>query len=220
LLLPSPAELARTTVARARVAALTTYPRRAPARPHLTSVAVGCSADGCPVVQLASGSRAAAHLLARPLATVRMAPVGGETVTVHGAAHRLAGRDAAGTLAFRVEVGAVRLGAASPTPVGAEAYRRAEPDPLRDEAPAVLEHLRAAHADDLAACLRAMGHEAEWAEPSALDRYGMTLLAVAPGGVDTVRLAFPDPVDRLDDLRPGLGTVLRCRCGCRRDAAR
>lgn len=213
--LPEPAELARTSVARARVAALITYPRSAPARPHLTSVTVGCNGDGHPVVRVEAGSLAAAHLLSRPLATVRVAPVGGDTVTVHGAAHRLRGTGGGGLLTFQVEVGAVLLGAVRPATVEVEAYRSAEPDPLRDEAPAVLAHLRDAHARQLTACLRALGHDAQWAEPTGLDRHGLTVLALGLEGVATIRLSFPEPVRRLADLRPGLGTVLLCRCGCR-----
>lgn len=210
--LPEPAELARTSLARARIAALLTYPRSAP-RPHLTSVTVGCDRAGRPVVRVYAGSPAAARLLARPLATVRVAPVGGNTVTVHGAAHRLRGTGDDGRLTYGVEVGAVLLGAGTPARVEVEAYLAAEPDPLRHEAPAVLAHLRDAHAGQLTACLRALGHDAQWAEPSALDRHGLTVVAVGLEGVATIRLSFPEPVRRLQDLRPGLGTVLLCRCG-------
>lgn len=209
---PPPAERARTSVARARVAALTTYPRAAPARPHLTSVAVECGPPGTPVIRVAAGSQAAGHLLARPLATVRVAPVGGDTVTVHGAAQRLPGRDENGRLRFRIDVGAVRLGDQPATPVDPDAYRSAECDPLAHETPDVLAHLRAAHADELAACLRALGHDAQWAEPTGLDRYGMTVLAVGLHGVDTVRLTFPRAVQRLEALPAGLRCLLLCHC--------
>ena len=212
--LPDPAELARTSLAQARVAALTTYPRSAPARPRLTSVTMACQDDGRPVIRVGAGSRAAVDLLARPLATVRVSPVGGETVTVHGGAQRLPGRDECGRLAFRVEVGAVRLGVVRHATVDLHAFDAAEPDPLRDDAPRVLAHLREAHTDQLTACVRAVGHDAQWAQATALDRYGMTVLAVSGDGVDEVRLSFPEPVRRLQDLRPGLGCLLMCRCGC------
>lgn len=212
--LPEPAELARTSVARARVATLLTYLRLAPTRPHLTCVTVSCDGDGRPVVLVAPGSAALVHLLARPLASVRVAPDGGETVTVHGAVQRLRSAES-GRLAFRVEVGAVLLGAVRPVTVEADAYRAAEPDPLLHEAPGVLAHLREAHTEELAACLRALGHDAQWVEPTALDRHGLTVLAVGLEGLATIRLAFPEPVRRLQDLRPGLGAVLLCRCSGR-----
>ena len=192
---PRTAERARAALAQARVAALTTYPRRAPARPHLTSVAVACLADGEPVVRVAPGSLAAAHLLARPLASVRVCPPGGDVVTVHGAARRLPGRDGAGHLLFQVEVGAIRLGDGAPALAGD-----------------ALDHLRAEHADDLAACLRARGHDALWVEPLSLERTGLTVLSVGPDGVETVLLAFPTAVDRLDQLPQGLRCLLLCRC--------
>ncbi|MBC7374496.1 MAG: hypothetical protein H7323_10955, partial [Frankiales bacterium] len=156
--LPDPAELARTALAQARVAALTTYPRSAPA-PRLTSVTMSCQDDGRPVIRVGPGSRAAVDLLARPLATVRVSPVGAETVTVHGGARRLPGRDERGRLAFRVDVGAVRLGVVRPATVDLDAFDAAEPDPLREDAPRVLAHLREAHTDQLTACVRAVGHD-------------------------------------------------------------
>ena len=210
--LPDPAELARTALAQARVAALTTYPRRAPARPRLTSVTMSCQDDGRPVIRVGAGSRAAIDLLARPLATVRVSPVGAETVTIHGGARRLPGRDDRGRLAFLVDVSVVRLGMVQHARVDLDAFDAAEPDPLRQDAPRVLAHLRVAHTDQLTACVRAVGHPAQWAQATALDRYGMTVLAVSSAGVDEVRLSFPEPVRRLQDLRPGLGCLLMCRC--------
>lgn len=207
MLVPLAAERARTAVARARVAALTTYPRRAPARPHLTSVAVEAGPGGQPIVRVEPGSLAAAHLLARPLASVRVCPPGADVVTVHGAARRLPGRADDGRLVFQIEVGAVRLG--DNAPVDPAAYRAAAVEPASDEA---LEHLRAEHADDLAACLRALGHDAQWAEPTGLDRRGLTVLAIGSDGVESVRLLFPAPVDRLEQLPNGLRCLLLCQC--------
>ena len=210
--LPPPAERARTSVARARVAALTTYPRHAPERPVLTSVTIACGSQGCPVVLVEAGSEAAGHLLARPLATVRVSPVGGDTVTLHGAARRLAGRDPEGRLRFQVDVGAVRLGDGVPVPVDPADYRAAACDPLADEVAGVLAHLRLAHAEQLTACVRACGHDAQWTEPVDLDQHGLTVLAVGVHGVDTVRLPFPRAVPRLEALPPGLRCLLLCRC--------
>ncbi|MDP9436644.1 MAG: hypothetical protein M3P93_16235, partial [Actinomycetota bacterium] len=67
---PTAAEQARTSMDTARAACLTTWPRTAPSRPHLTTVRVVCDADGRPVVSLAPTALAAAHLQVRPLATV------------------------------------------------------------------------------------------------------------------------------------------------------
>ena len=202
---PLAAERARAAVARARVAALTTYPRHATARPCLTSVAVECGTGGRPIVRVEPGSLAAAHLLALPLASVRVCPPGEDAVTVHGAARRLPGYDPHGRLVFEVKLGAVRLGDGAP--VDLDAYRSA----LTFTGDA-LDHLRAEHADDLAACLRARGHDALWAEATSLDRTGLTVLAVGIKGVQSVLLAFPTPVDRLEQLPQGLRCLLMCRC--------
>lgn len=207
-----PADRARAAVATARFAALTTYPRSAPGRPVLTSVTLECGTQGCPVIAVEAGSQAAGHLLARPLATVRVAPVGADTVTLHGAARRLPGRDGEGRLRFQVDVGAVRLGDDAPVSVDPDDYRAATYDPLALEAAAVLAHLRLAHAEQLAACVRACGHDAAWAEPVDLDQHGLTVLAVGLHGVDTVRLPFPRAVPRLEALPPGLRCLLLCRC--------
>lgn len=206
---PTPAELARTSLARARVAALSTWPRSAPARPRLTSTAVADDA-GCPVVRLAPGSPAARELALRPLASVTVRPAGCPTVTVHGQADRVPHDDVDGLQAWRVAVGAVRLGRTAPAQVAVQDYLDAAPDPLRDEAPAVLEHLRAGHAGALTACARVHGRPgALWAEPLRLDRYGLELAVVDPDGADVLRLPFPRPVARLAELAPGLLALLR-----------
>ncbi|HEU0103102.1 MAG TPA: DUF2470 domain-containing protein [Mycobacteriales bacterium] len=212
---PDAAVLARTAVACARVGTLTTYPRSPAQSPYVTTVAVSGQDDGSAVAYVEGGGLAAQLLLARPLATLQVAPAACEPVTLLGAARRLPGRDARGRLAFRVEAGAVRLGARRQLSLDAGDYVQAAPDPLGRHAPEVLDHLNRGHRGALAACLRALGHEAETAEATALDQHGLSVVAVSASGVDTVRLAFPEPVTRLEDLAPGPGAVLLCRCACR-----
>lgn len=207
------AVLARTSLQCASVAALTTYPRSASARPHLTNVQVTADEHGNALVLLRAGSLAVQQLLARPFATVHVAPRGCERVTLHGGTQRLPGKDHMGRLAFRVEAGAVRLGEHGQISIEAAAYAGARLDPLGRDAPAVLAHLRQPHhAEQLAACLRAAGREVAFAEPSQLDRYGLTVLAVGLDGVSEVRLPFPRPINKLGDLPPGLSMLLMCRC--------
>ena len=93
------------------------------------------------------------------------------------------------------------------------AFRAAEPDPLRTDAPVVLAHLREAHGADLVHCVRSQGHgDAAWVEPRRLDRYGLELLVVSPDAVSELRLPFPRPLSSLDELGPGLRSALTCRC--------
>lgn len=208
----SEAVAARTSVACARVAALTTYARH-PSGHVTTPVSVHARADGSVEVALEASSVGVRQLLVRPLATVRVAPTWCEQVVLHGAARRLPAPDDGGRVVFHVQAACVRLGPAR-VPVDGELYAAAAPDPLRHEAPAVLAHLNSGHSDALAACLRARGHAADFVEASSLDASGLTVTAVGGEGVSTVRLEFPAPVARLADLPGGLAAVVRAGCGC------
>ena len=203
---------ARTAVACARLAALTTYARH-PSGHVTTPVQVASRDDGSVEVALEASSVALRQLLARPLATVRVAPPWCEPVVLHGSAQRLTTPGAAGRVLFRVQAACVRLGPAR-LPVDGDAYAAAAPDPLRHEAPAVLSHLNGGHAEALAACLRARGHAADFVHAASLDAAGLTVTAVSADGVSTVRLLFPAPVARLADLPGGLPALLRDGCGC------
>lgn len=207
------AVLARTSVDCARVGALTTYARH-PSGRHLTSVALHGSPDGTVEWEMAVEAFAARQLLARPVATLRVAPSWCEPVLLQGAARRLPRTDAgAGVLRFRLHIAVVRVGT-PPVVVDGAAYVAAEPDPLRHDAPAILAHLDHGHAGALTACLRAGGHDVRFASATRLDRTGLTAVAVRDDGVDTVHLGFPEPVASLAELPLSLGCVLRPTCGC------
>ncbi|HKG48853.1 MAG TPA: hypothetical protein VKB14_00275 [Actinomycetales bacterium] len=207
---PNPAELARTAIASACVGCLTTYPRSRPAQPHHTRVVLEPDVEGRPVVRLAFGSQAAAQVLARALATLRVGVPGTSAVLVHGSMQRLAAER--GQLRYQVEVVAVRVASPHWQRVPLTDYRAADPDPLRREAPGVLDHLARHHGPQLTACLRALGHDTQWVEPRSLDCRGLDVLSVDADGVELVRLAFPRPVTQLRDLSTGLAAPLLCRC--------
>lgn len=207
-----PALQARTSVAAAQVGRLTTYARH-PARQTTTTVSVQPQGDGTVDVQLSREAVGTQQLLARPVATLELAPVGHDPVLLHGSARRLPGFGPNGTLRFRLEVAAVRLGSPSVLIEEGE-YAAATPDPLAADAPAVLDHLNHAHADGLAACLRAAGHEVGFAHATALDSGGLTVASVTTSTVDLVRLPFPHPVTALSQLPISLALVITPRCGC------
>lgn len=202
----SSAVLARTAVACARVASLTTYTRQ-PGGHHVTCTSVRPRTDGSVAVLLSPSSAAARRLLSRPIATVQVAPVGCEPVLLHGAARRLPGVSADGRLVFHVQAAAVRVGQPA-VPVDEASYLAALPDPLRGEAPAVLVHLNEGRRDALTACVRARGVAAEFTHAVRLDAAGLTVLAFAACGVATLRLDFDHPVSSLAQLPAGLQALL------------
>ena len=203
---------ARTSVDRARVGQLTTYARH-PSGTLSTSVGLEVRPDGAVDVHLSTGAHAVAQLLARPLATLRVAPPWCDPVLLHGGTRRLPGLTDRGELVFRLEVAAVRVGT-PPVLVDESDYSAARPDPLRCDAPAVLAHLNEGHADALSACLRACGREVAFTQATRLDAGGLTVVAVGDEGSDTVRLRFPSPVAALDELPPSLAWVLQPGCSC------
>ena len=203
---------ARTSVAAARVGLLTTYARH-PAGQTSMTVSVLPQADGGVHVEVGREARGAHQLLARPVATLDLAPVGHDPVLLHGAVRRLPGVGPGGTLVFHLDVAAVRVGAPA-VAVDENAYARATPEPLAADAPAVLAHVNDLHADGLAACLRALGHEVGFAQATALDSDGLTVAAVTSSSVATVRLPFPRPVTALSQLPVSLSLLLAPRCHC------
>lgn len=204
---------ARTSVAAARVGALTTYGRH-PSGQRTVAVAVQPQDDGSVHVELARDAEGVAQLLARPYAALEVAPVGCAPVLLHGPVRRLPGTSDSGALRFALVPAVVRAGAASEL-VDERAYAAAVPDRVAGQATAVLAHLNTCHAEALAACLRAAGHRADWAAATGVDAGGLTVLAVTADGVDTVRLRFPQPVAALSDLPVSLSTALDPDCGCR-----
>lgn len=209
---PDDAVRARTSVDCARVGSLTTYARH-PSSQHTCSVAVEPRPDGSVELELARDAVGARQLLARPVATLEVAPVGFEPVMLHGSVRRLPGLSAGGALLFRLDVTAVRVGT-PPVLLDGASFCAARPDPLRHDAAAVLEHLNGCHADALAACLRAGGHDAGFVVATGLDAGGLTVTAVGAEGVDRVRLRFPSPVSDLGELPMSIGGALNPRCGC------
>lgn len=209
---PLDALRARTSVAAARVGLLTTYARH-PAGQTSVTVSVQPQADGSVQVQLRADARGAQQLLARPVATLDLAPVGHDPVLLHGAVRRLPGAGATGSLLFHLDVVAVRVGSPA-VAVDEHDYARATPEPLAPDAPAVLAHVNDRHADGLAACLRALGHRVGFAQATALDSHGLTVVAVTSSSVDTVRLPFPRPVTALSQLPVSLSLLLAPRCHC------
>ena len=202
---PSLAELARTAVARARIATVT-YPDDGDGP---TTIAVSVRSD-----------QAGRPILPTPRPCPRHAPV---RVTVAATPHFPA-------LELTGVVGEHRTGGDQRMPeylvslrslrftgrvrVPLREYYASAPDPLWRDAPRVLDHLAVAHVPELLACARAHGLPAtEWVLPRWLDRYGLELAALSGTGVARVRLPFPDgPIGSLNDFPVSYRYALICHC--------
>lgn len=212
--------LARVAVAAARVGTLVTYARH-PSGQLSTAVEVAARADGSVEVRLAARSHAVRQLLARPLATVSIAPVGCPPVLLHGAARRLPGATDDGRVVFHVEAAAVRVGEHC-RPVDTRDYAAHRPGAdvvLRHQAAQVLEHLNASHADLLAAHVRDAGHRGDYVLATRVDAGGLTVQVVGRSGVETVRLPFVVALTRPEHLPAALSALLSRRCDCGHDGA-
>lgn len=111
------------------------------------------------------------------------------------------------TQLFHLDVAAVRVGWPAVV-VDEHDYARATPEPLAADAPAVLAQVNDVHADGLAACLRALGHQVGFAHASALGGDGLTVTAVTTSSVTTVRLPFLPAITALSQLPVCLSLLL------------
>jgi Domain of unknown function (DUF2470) len=212
---PSLAELARTALARAKVATVISR-GRGPSVDSVTVVNVKDSPDGRPLVQLERSSSMVRRLAVRPVVTVSIAAprplialqLTGPAMPCKGASEGLRG--------FRLSLLSARFVAGRkvvPVPLGD--FHAASPDPLWPHAVQALEHLGQAHAPELLACACAHGLAlAQAVVPRAIDRYGLELALITGAGVTTLRLPFPGgPVESLAEVTSGLRALLTCRCG-------
>jgi hypothetical protein len=213
---PSLAEQARTVLAGSSVATLVT--RGCPGARALAPVRVEDGRDGNPSLWLEEDSPAVRQLGDRRVVSLLLpAPAPFRFLELTGLL-RTSPVACPGHLAYRLSLLSVRFAGRTSASVRVADFVAARPDPLRDHAQAVLQHLERAHAGELLACLHAHGlHDAVAVVPRGLDRYGVSLSALCRDGVRSLRLEFPNgPVDRLEDVALGLRVQLTCRC--RRDA--
>lgn len=205
---PSLAELARTAVARARIATVT-YPDDGNG-PTTLAVTLRTDPAGRPI-------------LPTPRPCLRHAPV---CVSVAAAPHfatlkltGVVGEQRAATgggdlPSYLVALRSLRFTGHGCTRVPLTEYYASAPDPLWRDAPRVLGHLADAHLPELLACVRAHGMpETEWVLPRWLDRYGIELTALTGAGVTRLRLPFPNrPIGSLREVPVSYRYALTCRC--------
>ncbi|QWC84603.1 DUF2470 domain-containing protein [Nocardioidaceae bacterium] len=215
---PSPAEVARTALARARCGTLLVRGcgGRAGA---MTIVTVHTGADGRPRIAVEADSATAADLEGRRVASL-IVPAARPyrrielTGRLHACRPPGGQADGAGDAVFGLTPVQCLLGGHRGIAVAPEQLRAAAPDPLWRLAPQLVAHLREAHSRDLVACLRAQGHRtAEAVEVHDVDRYGISMTVLSAHGVEDVRLPFPGgPIDALAQAPSGIALPLGCRC--------
>lgn len=111
-----------------------------------------------------------------------------------------------------LEVSAVRYigGYGRMSWVPLEAWRRAEPDPIAPDAPAILEHMNRDHGDALPLYCRAFSRagDIDRAVMTSIDRLGFEMSVVTSGGARPVRVAFPQPIANKTEARQALVALL------------
>jgi hypothetical protein len=201
-------------VTQARLAAVTWEdPEPGGGRRVTATAAIRVDGHGAPLLLLAPREAVTEALAESPLVTATVpapAPLGSLALT--GTVWPRAETD--GRLEYRLDLRSLRFEGGRGAPVRLADYRAAEPDPLWPVADSAIGHLERGHMAELICCVRAHGmHGAEWVVPRNLDRFGLELAVISPGGVAAVRLSFPDgPVGSLEEVPASLRAVLACRC--------
>ncbi|PWI42360.1 DUF2470 domain-containing protein [Streptomyces sp. ICBB 8177] len=102
-------------------------------------------------------------------------------------------------------------------------FAAARPDPLAAHEAELLQHLAAAHDDQLAWLCALVddgtGHcpAADGAVPLALDRYGLRVRFTGGGGGFDARFEFPAPVEGVDELRRSMHALFDAAREARQD---
>ncbi len=94
--------------------------------------------------------------------------------------------------------------------VTGDEYLQAEPDPLAEAAPAILEHMNKDHGDSLLLLAKFFaGIEAEQATMTSIDRLGFDLRLKTPDRVRGVRIAFLLQCRNVEDTRKIMEQMVR-----------
>jgi putative heme iron utilization protein len=114
---------------------------------------------------------------------------------------------------WRLEIEAIRFvgGYGRMSWVDVAGWRAAEPDPVAPIATGAIDHLNADHAEACLLMARHLGQrpDATSATVTAIDRYGLDLVATGPDGPGRVRLPFDEPLTEAAAVRPATVTLAR-----------
>lgn len=236
---PTFAERARTLAYLGRAGTLATLARRHPGHPFASVMPYALDADGRPLFLISAMAMHTQNLQGDPRASLLITqpgwtgdPLAAGRLTLMGEARPLAGSEVRSARdvylgrherarywvdfedfsLWRLEVvdlyfvgGFAAMDWVTPTD-----YRRAQPDPLADAAPGILEHMNRDHADALIEYARHFAHEtADEATMVAIDRLGFKLRVRQGERLSSVRIAFPREVTSAEQSRETLIAMLR-----------
>ena len=236
---PTYAEKARTLVHLGRVGALSTMSRKHPGWPFGSVMPYALDVTGRPVFLISSMAMHTQNLLqdARASLLVNQSeggadPLGSARLTLMGEIAKL-GAEESGAVRklylarhesarywvdfedfafYRMEVADVYFvgGFGVMGWVTAEEYLKAEPDPLAEAAPAILEHMNKDHSDSLLLLAKVFGGvEADQATMTSVDRLGFQLRLKTADRVRGIRIAFLVQAHSVADTRTIMEQMLR-----------
>lgn len=235
---PTYAERARTLVHLGRVGTLSTLSRKLPGWPFGSVMPYALDGRGRPLFLISSMAMHTQNLVENARASLLVAqsdspdPLGAARVTLLGEAARLAGEELSSIRSaylarhesarywvdyedfafYRLEIADVYFvgGFGVMGWVTAEDYLAAEPDPLAEAAPAIIEHMNQDHAD----ALRLIAHffagvEAEQASMTSVDRLGFHLKLRTADRVRGARVSFLVQARTVADTRRIMEQMVR-----------
>lgn len=236
---PTFAERARTLAHIGRTGTLATLSARHPGHPFASVMPYALDARGEPIVLISSMAMHTQNLAGDPRASLLVTqpgwtgdPLAAARLTLMGTARRVTDADAPAARAaylawherarfwvdfedfafWRLDVLDAYFvgGFAAMDWVTADAYRAARPDPLADDAPAILAHMNRDHADALTAYARHFaGEPADEATMVSVDRLGFRLRLRQGDRLHGVRIGFPREVTSAAQCREVLIEMLR-----------
>ncbi len=233
---PTYAERARTLVHKGRVGALSTLSRRHEHWPFGSVMPYGLDDRGNPTFLISTMAMHTQNVLADPRASLLVTepgaaedPLGTGRVTLMGRVTKTSGEEVRDPYLarhpsasywvdfkdfafFRLEVMDVYFvgGFGVMGWVEADEYAKAEPDPLADAAPGILDHMNEDHVDAMLLLARGLGGvEGRDARMTAVDRLGFHLRIETNDGMRGLRIAFPREARSPEETREVLVEMVR-----------
>lgn len=233
---PTYAERARTLVHKGRVGSLSTLSRRHEEWPFGSVMPYGLDARGNPTFLISTMAMHTQNVLADPRASLLVTepgaaedPLGSGRVTLMGRVSKTSGEEVRDSYLarhpsasywvdfkdfafFQLEVMDVYFvgGFGVMGWVEADEYAKAEPDPLADAAPGILDHMNEDHVDAMLLLARGIGGvEGRDARMTAVDRLGFHLRIETNDGMQGLRIAFPREARSPEETREILVDMVR-----------